>query len=95
MDNRIKQIADHYGLDLQLIQCASELNELGAEVTRLALARKTGDSAKAFVTQGLIVGEMADVENMCEQIKYLLKAGAAVDVMKDEKIRRQMKRAGL
>lgn len=91
-DNRIKQIADHYGLDIQLIQCASELNELGAEATRLALARKTGDPMKAFVTQGNIVGEIADVEIMCEQVKYLLKATAAVDVVKEEKIRRQMVR---
>lgn len=94
-DNRIKQIADHYGLSIQLIQCASELNELGAEVTRLRLAKDTQDKIKALAILPNLAEELAGVEIMCEQVKYLLKLDDAVEYIKGQKLKRQMARAGL
>lgn len=94
-DNRIKTIADHYGLDIQLIQCASELNELGAEVTRLRLAKDMQEPMKALAILPNLAEELADVEIMCQQIKYLLKLDDAVEFIKGQKLQRQMTRAGL
>ena len=93
-DNRIKTIADHYGPSIQLLQCASELNELGAEVTRLRLAKDTGNSLKALAILPNLVEELADVEIMCEQIKYLFAFDKAVEAAREYKINRQLERMG-
>ena len=54
----LKFIADHYGLENQLGKCIEELNELVE-----ALSHENIDHVQE---------EIADVENMIEQVKYLL-----------------------
>lgn len=58
INKELKFIADHYGLEIQLGKCIEELNELVE-----ALSHKNIDRVQE---------EVADVENMLEQIKYLL-----------------------
>ena len=58
ISKELKFIADHYGLENQLGKCIEELNELVE-----ALSHENIDHVRE---------EIADVENMIEQVKYLL-----------------------
>ena len=82
-DERIKTIADHYGIKKQMRQLAEECSELAVEASH---------SARKGVTVK-IIEEMADVLLMIEQVVYL--SGIAIEDI-DEcisfKIDRQMKR---
>ena len=66
-DERIKTIADHYGIEKQLHQLAEECSELAVEASH---------SARKGVTLK-IIEEMADVLLMMEQVIYL--ANIAID----------------
>ena len=82
-DERIKKVADHYGIKRQLHQLAEECSELAVEASHSA---RNGVTVK-------IIEEMADVLLMIEQVVYL--SGIAIEDI-DEcisfKIDRQMKR---
>ena len=70
MDDRLKQIAEHYGLDEQLNMLQEECAELIQAVNKYKRTRTTA-----------IVEEMADVYVMLAQITYLLnKEVASCDV---------------
>lgn len=60
-DERIKTIADHYGLKKQMRQLAEECSELAVEASHSA---RKGTTVK-------IIEEMADVMIMMEQVIYL------------------------
>lgn len=88
MDDRLKTIADHYGLDSQLNILQEELAELIQAVSKY----RRGDPSH-------IIEEIADVYIMLDQITYLLqKTTRSVDIdeyislMGEKKIRRQLKR---
>lgn len=88
IDERLKQIADHYGLDEQL-------NILQEECAELIQAASKYRRTKSPV----IIEEMADVYIMLAQIVYLLtKKTVIVDVedsialIMEKKIRRQLER---
>ena len=88
MDDRLKTIADHYGIDSQLNILQEELSELIQAVSKY---RRYGSPD--------IVEEIADVYIMLAQVVYLLdKARQSVDVydfvslMIEKKIRRQLNR---
>ena len=84
MITKIKAIADHYGLNHQLMKTVEELNELALECA------KSWD--KKSITLNLI-SELADVEVMLSQIKYLGKIEQSdIDEVKAYKINRQLKR---
>lgn len=84
MDTRLKEIADHYGIGLQLRQLAEECSELAVEANHSA--------RKGCFTIGL-VEEMADVEIMMEQIKYLCDIRQKdIEEVKNRKIERQLER---
>ena len=86
IDERLKQIADHYGLYDQL----SMLQEECAELIQAASKYKR---RKLIDDYQHIVEEIADVEIMIAQVKYLLKMpDYHVDCVKDEKIKRQLER---
>lgn len=74
----LKYIADHYGLKHQLVKCKEELGELIEAI----------DSAD----NEAIIEEIADVEIMLEQIKYLSNLYETVKLQKDYKIMRQLQR---
>lgn len=74
----LKYIADHYGLEHQLGKCKEELGEL------IKAIDSTNDEA--------IIEEIADVEIMTEQLKYLMRTEPSVEIYKDYKIARQLRR---
>ena len=74
----LKYIADHYGLEHQLGKCKEELSELIEAI----------DSAN----DEAIIEEIADVEIMTEQLKQLMCADRVVELYKDYKIARQLRR---
>ena len=71
-------IANHYGLEHQLVKCKEELGELIEAI----------DSAN----DEAIIEEIADVEIMTEQLKQLMCADRVVELYKDYKIARQLRR---
>lgn len=75
----LKYIADHYGLEHQLGKCKEELGELIEAINSL--------------DERAIIEEVADVEIMISQIKYLRDIpDEQVDVVKKYKIQRQLQR---
>lgn len=74
----LKNIANHYGLKHQLVKCKEELGELIEAI----------DSAN----DEAIIEEIADVEIMTEQLKHLMRADRVVELYKDYKIARQLRR---
>lgn len=79
ISKELKFIADHYGLENQLGKCIEELNELVE-----ALSHKNIDCVQE---------EVADVENMLEQIKYLLRlSDYSIRCIRLSKIFRQLTR---
>ena len=82
-DERIKTIADHYGIKKQLRQLAEECSELAVEASHSA---RKGTTVK-------IIEEMADVLIMMEQIIYLAKIDKCdIEDCINYKLDRQMKR---
>lgn len=82
MINRdLKYIADHYGKEHQLEKCKEELNELIEAID----SRDSRDDEA-------IIEEIADVEIMIDQVKYLMCAERLVELYKDYKIQRQLTR---
>lgn len=79
INDDLKYIADHYGLKHQLEKCKEELNEL---------IEALGSSSDIHLAE-----EIADVEIMISQIKYLRNIpNEQVDVIKKYKIQRQLQR---
>lgn len=84
MDKKLRIIADHYGLENQLRQLAEECSELAVEANHSA--------RKGSITVRLIE-EIADVEIMLDQVRYLAGIQES-DVLETRyyKIERQLKR---
>ena len=82
-DERIKTIADHYGIKKQLRQLAEECSELAVEASHSA---RKGTTVK-------IIEEIADVQIMIEQIIHLAKIDRCdIEDCINFKLNRQMKR---
>lgn len=81
----IKRIANHYGLKHQIGKAKEELQELYTAL----LDYQEDDSRKNLKA---IITEIADVEIMTAQLKYLLDINGEVDDEKLFKINRQLKR---
>lgn len=74
----LMNIANHYGLKHQLVKCKEELGELIE-----AIDSTNGEA---------IIEEIADVEIMTEQLKQLMCVEKVVELYKDYKIDRQLRR---
>ena len=82
-DERIKTIADHYGIKKQLRQLAEECSELAVEASH---SERKGTTVK-------IIEEIADVQIMIEQIIYLARIDRCdIQDCINFKLDRQMKR---
>lgn len=84
MNERIKTIADHYGLNNQMMQAIEEMGELTQAIVKVY--RNGLDNER----DGLIE-ELADVEIMIEQLDYLL-GDNQIEKVKEYKINRQLNR---
>lgn len=82
---KLIQIANYYGKETQLRQAQEELFELGLAISK---SLKTGE-----ITDNLIE-EIADVENMIEQIKLFMNDVHlnVLELKKEAKIIRQLER---
>lgn len=72
-------VVDKYGVDAQLTVVMEELSELLKEVCKLK--RNIGDFDH-------LAEEIADVEIMCEQLRYIYDLNFAVDAWKKSKLMR-------
>ena len=82
-EEKVKEIAEHYGLKNQLRQLAEECCELSVESSHSA---RNGTTVK-------IIEEMADVMIMIEQVIYLAKIDKCdIEDCINYKINRQLKR---
>lgn len=82
-DERIKTIADHYGIENQMRQLAEECSELAVEANHSA---RKGTTVK-------IIEEIADVLIMMQQVIYLAKIDKCdIEDCINYKLERQMKR---
>lgn len=90
MKEAIKQIADNYGYKNQRKKLIEEMAELTVEICHLDERGNYND----FKHRQGIYEEIADVEVVLEQIKYLLNCEDEVEAMKTYKMRRQLERMG-
>lgn len=84
LENELKQIAEHYGLRLQMRQLVEEM----AELTQVICKSERYDIE---TVRDHLVEEVADVDIVLSQVKYLL-GDSEFDKIKDEKIKRQIQR---
>lgn len=64
--------AEHYGYEAQSLQLVEECAELIQAVSKYRRVAAKGEDEK-LIALGNLIEEIADVEIMLEQIKYLLK----------------------
>ncbi len=96
MKAEIKKIARHYGIRHQTMKTLEELGELNTEIARLVLMNSEPlhlvTVAEVDAELEKVIGEIADVEIMLEQFKYLYDCEELVEVVKVQKIARQLER---
>ena len=92
MREKLKQIADRYGYDAQARQLIEEQAELTVALNKEWRSRKGHLACDNKEARQNIVEELADVEIMLEQIKYLMDCEYEVFIMKLNKTDRQMER---
>lgn len=84
MQNKIRQIADQYGLNNQMMQAIEEMGELTQAIVKVF--RNGLDNERDN-----LIEELADVEIMIEQLDYLL-GDNQIEKVKEYKINRQINR---
>lgn len=95
IEEKIHRIANYYGADSQLDQTIEELAELTVAIRKFKRNRGNNITDKVTLLYNLS-GEIADVEIMIEQLKFLLPfVEEDVDKIKVEKLDRQIKRIGV
>ena len=97
--NNIIAIANHYDYESQSRQLIEEMAELTVAINKLWRAERFCDRKNIIDVKGFsypetkgIIGEIADVEIMLSQIKYLLDCQDEVEQEKERKILRQLER---
>lgn len=91
MNEAIRKIADHYGLNAQLNVATEELAELIQAIARSRRVNEN-DMLELARRKNLVAEEIADVEVMLAQIKYLMKIDERVEAVAKYEIERQLKR---
>lgn len=84
-EKMLKRIADHYGLDHQLLKLAEECSELSAAACRFSADRSEDKLDN-------LLEEAADVLVMLAQISHLLDCETHLQLVAEQKILRQVKR---
>ena len=99
--NNIMEMAKHYGYESQSRQLIEEMAELTVAINKLWRVEKFCDRKNIMDVKGFsyletkeIIEEIADVEIMLSQIKYLLGCQDEVEHEKERKILRQLERIG-
>jgi NTP pyrophosphatase (non-canonical NTP hydrolase) len=94
MKDKIKRIANHYGLAKQQRQLAEECGELIQATSKyMRFQEQSYASTVDWTYLQNVIEEIADVEVMLEQIKYLLHINSnAIEAIKEKKVNRQLER---
>lgn len=94
MENKIKEIADYYKIEKQQRQLAEECAELIQATSKYMRYREQAyASSNDWTYIQDVIEEIADVEIMLEEMKYLLNINKdAIEQIKINKIERQLKR---
>ena len=87
---KVKQIADFYGIESRLNKTLEELGELTEEVINYQAGFMFGDEDN--ITTKKIADEMADVKIMIKQLEYLLECEQEVKDRVEFKLNRQIGR---
>ena len=100
VEDNIKTIADHYGYENQSRQLIEEMAELMVAINKYYRVDKSDIiTVKEYLNVEYLLDniheEIADVEVMLSQIKYLLDCQDKVEQVKQEKIKRQLDRLGI
>jgi len=93
-DLRIRNIASHYGLKAQSMQCIEECAELIQAINKYLRKKGNGQSVTVSSIEVLnnVIEEIADVYIMLEQMIYLINGDRAVNEMIDYKLNRSLER---
>ena len=98
MQDKIKKIAEHYGIENQSIQLMEEMAELTIALNKYRRSSKVEHQTisesidEQFIIEQ-IIEEICDVEIVLEQIKYLLNHSSDdLAIWKQRKIERQLER---
>ena len=94
MKEGIKKIANHYGLAKQQRQLAEECGELIQATSKyMRFLEASYASTVDWTYLQAVIEEIADVEVMLDEIKYLLHINSsAIDAIKQKKVSRQLER---
>lgn len=97
--NSIIAIANHYDYDSQSRQLIEEMAELTVAINKLWRVERFCDRKNIMDVKGFsypetkeIIGEIADVEIVLAQIKYLLGCNDEIEQEKKRKILRRLER---
>ena len=89
-------VARHYGVDHQLKKLREELVEAmeAVDAFEAACLAEKASGTNPSIEREHLAEELGDVENMIDQIKYLLGIVVWVEVSRIRKMQRQLKRIG-
>lgn len=88
MEEKVRKIALHYGRENQSKILIEEMAELTKAIIKLDRANTIADYKESFNN---LIEELADVEIMLEQVKFLY-GTEDVNSKKEEKVKRQIER---
>ena len=91
MDERIKKIAEHYGLTFQVDKLSEESAEMIAAALQMCTKQNSVDNGELLKHY---LSELADVDIVLEQVKFLLTPNMRryFDKVREKKIIRTLKR---
>lgn len=92
MDDRIKKIADHYGYEAQSRQLIEEMAELTQAVNKLWRFEKECIGGTIEIHKAKVTEEIADVEIVLGQIKYLLGVKKETEIWREKKLERTLEK---
>lgn len=92
MDDRIKKIANHYGYETQSRQLIEEMAELTQAVNKLWRFEKECIGGTIEIHKAKVTEEIADVEIVLGQIKYLLGVKKETEIWREKKLERTLEK---
>ena len=92
MDDRIKRIADHYGFEAQSRQLIEEMAELTQAINKLWRFEKECIGGTIEIHKAKVTEEIADVEIVLGQIKYLLGVKKETEIWREKKLERTLEK---
>jgi len=86
-DNIYKRIVDTWGVESQFNMCIEEVGELLQAISKYRRSQFTNDKEKIEKSYIHLCEEIADVENMINQLRYIFDS-KLIDDFKENKLKR-------